>query len=202
MAHAAQSKGVFTYSPPATCDLMVVCAGSPRAASTALCMIAEHIISSVMDAVKAAKKSISSDEYVYAGYWNYHLHAVCSDGKECPLFDGKDGSFDEFKNHIFSIPGLSGEEKKGLDDSMDDVKMSMEHLSSEEAKKVVIVKSHEYDATLMSSCAKRIILTSWREKEDVFDSGLELGWFAEPKEQSREDFERVYDVWSGTFFLK
>ena len=197
MARAAHDKGVFTYQPPQQCKLMGVCAGSPRAASTAHCMIAEHIIDKLMKIRKVEEKlaAAAPDAPVYAGYWNYHLHAVCSDGKECPLFDGKDASFDEFKDHIYSLPGLDGKDKKGLDDSMTDVKASMEHLASKEAEEVIIVKSHEYDATLMAACEKRLVLTSWREKEDVFDSGLELGWFPEPKESSREVFDEVYGVW-------
>ena len=29
----------------------------------------------------------------------------------------------------------------------------------------------------------------------MFDSGLELGWFTQPKEKSRPSFNRVYDIW-------
>ena len=57
------------------------------------------------------------------------------------------------------------------------------------------MKTHEFDAHLMSACAKRLVLTSFRDKEEVFDSGLELGWFTQPKEKSRPSFNRVYDIW-------
>ena len=70
-------------------------------------------------------------------------------------------------------------------------------LAEVDQKTVVIVKSHEFDKTLLSACSKRLILTSWRAKEDVFDSGLELGWFAYPKEAARDDFNKVYEVWDG-----
>jgi hypothetical protein len=67
-------------------------------------------------------------------------------------------------------------------------------VSAEES--VVVVKTHEFDPELMHACSKRLVLTSWRDKEQVFDSGLELGWFQPPKEDSRAGFDRVYDAWT------
>ena len=44
-------------------------------------------------------------------------------------------------------------------------------------------------------CDRRLVLTSSREKEEVFDSALSLGWFTQPKEESRWWFETYYDLW-------
>lgn len=197
MSNAARSKGVFVYEPPEQCAMMVICAGSPRAASTAHCMIAEHVIHHIMEKRKADGRS-KYDAPDYAGYWNYHLHAVCSDGQPCPLYDAESGTLSEFKHHISSLPNLDGEEKDALSHSCDsDVRNSLDRLAEVDEKSVVIVKSHEFDQTLLRACGKRLILTSWREKEDVFDSGLELGWFAYPKEAARDEFNEVYEVWEG-----
>ena len=62
---------------------------------------------------------------------------------------------------------------------------------------VIITKSHEFDGTLMNVCNKRIVLTSSRDSEEVFDSGLNLGWFMYPKEESRETFDKYYALWNG-----
>lgn len=197
MSNAARSKGVFVYDPPEQCQMMVICAGSPRAASTAHCMIAEHVIHYIMESRKKIGRS-KYDAPDYAGYWNYHLHAVCSDGQPCPLYDAVTGDLAEFKHHVSSLPNLDGEEKDALRHACDkDVTDSTKKLAEVDQKTVVIVKSHEFDKTLLSACSKRLILTSWRAKEDVFDSGLELGWFAYPKEAARDDFNKVYEVWDG-----
>ena len=197
MSNAARSKGVFVYDPPEQCQMMVICAGSPRAASTAHCMIAEHVIHYIMESRKKIGRS-KYDAPDYAGYWNYHLHAVCSDGQPCPLYDAVTGDLAEFKQHVSSLPNLDGEEKDALRHACDkDVTESTKKLAEVDQKTVVIVKSHEFDKTLLSACSKRLILTSWRAKEDVFDSGLELGWFAYPKEAARDDFNEVYEVWDG-----
>ena len=110
MSNAARSKGVFVYDPPEQCQMMVICAGSPRAASTAHCMIAEHVIQHIMD----SRKKIGRSKPEYVGYWNYHLHAVCSDGQPCPLYDAVTGDLAEFKQHVSSLPNLDGEEKDAL----------------------------------------------------------------------------------------
>ena len=197
MSHAARSKGVFVYDPPEQCQMMVVCAGSPRAASTAHCMIAEHVIHQVMEKRKKSGHS-KYDAPDYAGYWNYHLHAVCSDGQPCPLYDAVTGDLAEFKQHVSSLPNLDGEEKDALRHACDkDVTASTKKLAEVDQKTVVIVKSHEFDKTLLNACSKRLILTSWRDKEDVLDSGLELGWFSYPKEAARDGFNDVYEVWDG-----
>ena len=49
----------------------------------------------------------------------------------------------------------------------------------------------------MNVCNKRIVLTSSRDSEEVFDSGLNLGWFTYPKEESRETFDKYYALWNG-----
>ena len=49
----------------------------------------------------------------------------------------------------------------------------------------------------MNVCNKRIVLTSSRDPEEVFDSGLNLGWFTQPKEESRETFDKYYALWNG-----
>ena len=113
MSNAARSKGVFVYDPPEQCQMMVICAGSPRAASTAHCMIAEHVIHYIMESRKKIGRS-KYDAPDYAGYWNYHLHAVCSDGQPCPLYDAVTGDLAEFKHHVSSLPNLDGEEKDAL----------------------------------------------------------------------------------------
>ena len=75
------------------------------------------------------------------------------------------------------------------------MRTSLAQLAAVDAESVVVVKTHEFDAHLMSACAKRLVLTSFRDKEEVFDSGLELGWFTQPKEKSRPSFNREYDIW-------
>jgi hypothetical protein len=160
-------------------------------------MITEHVIHHIMEKRKADGRS-KHDAPDYAGYWNYHLHAVCSDGQPCPLYDAESGDLAEFKHHISSLPNLDEEEKDALSHACDsDVRNSLDRLKEVDEKSVVIVKSHEFDQTLLNACGKRLILTSWREKEDVFDSGLELGWFAYPKEAARDEFNEVYEVWEG-----
>ena len=196
LASVAREKSVFTYDAPKQCAMMMVCAGSPRAASTAHCMIAEHVLKKMMG-VLASEEKYPHDQPLYTGYWNYHLHSLCDDGEGCELFDGSDRSVEEFEGEISVMPGLDAEEKRNLRDAMGEVRTSLDQLSMADAESVVVVKTHEFDARLMSACSKRLVLTSWRDKEAVFDSGLELGWFSQPKEKSRPSFEKVYDMWQS-----
>ena len=196
LASVAREKSVFTYDAPKQCAMMMVCAGSPRAASTAHCMIAEHVLKKMMG-VLASEEKYPHDQPLYTGYWNYHLHSLCDDGEGCELFDGSDRSVEEFEGEISVMPGLDAEEKRNLRDAMGEVRTSLDQLSMADAESVVVVKTHEFDAHLMSACSKRLVLTSWRDKEAVFDSGLELGWFSQPKEKSRPSFEKVYDMWQS-----
>ena len=196
LASVAREKSVFTYDAPKQCAMMMVCAGSPRAASTAHCMIAEHVLKKMMG-VLASEEKYPHDQPLYTGYWNYHLHSLCDDGEGCELFDGSDRAVEEFEGEISVMPGLDAEEKRNLRDAMGEVRTSLDQLSMADAESVVVVKTHEFDAHLMSACSKRLVLTSWRDKEAVFDSGLELGWFAYPKEAARDDFNEVYEVWDG-----
>ena len=203
VSRVAKEKFVFTYGVPSQCALMMVCAGSPRAGSTAHCMIAENVLKKVMS-VLAQDGSSKHEKPEYSGYWNYHLHGLCAEGVEqcgkgsdSRLFQGLTGSLDEFEERIDGIPGLSDEGKETLTKSMNDVRRSVEALNAVDAESVVVVKTHEFDSALMSACSRRLILTSFREKEEVFDSGLELGWFSHPKESSRAEFNKVYDLWSG-----
>ena len=195
----ARSNRVFTYSVPKTCGLMMVCAGSPRAASTAHCMIAENVMNQVLGMLHEKQLS-KHDKAQYTGYWNYHLHTACNgDVDNCQLFTGKTGDPFEFAEHIESMDFMDLETKKLTTDAMAEVKTSLEQLHSADIdeESVVVVKTHEFDAELMNACAKRLVLTSWRDKEEVFDSGLELGWFSKPKEASRPVFDHAYDMWSG-----
>ena len=196
LASAARDKSVFTYDVPKQCAMMVVCAGSPRAASTAHCMIAEHVLKKMMGVLASKDPDGSAhDQPQYTGYWNYHLHSLCDDGENCDIFDGEDRSVEEFEGKIPTMNGLDTEERKNLAEAMGEVRTSLAKLAAVDAESVVVVKTHEFDAHLMSACAKRLVLTSFRDKEEVFDSGLELGWFTQPKEKSRPSFDRVYDIW-------
>lgn len=197
LASAAREKSVFTYEPPKQCAMMLVCAGSPRAASTAHCVIAEHVLKNMMAVLKSKDASVAHDQPQYAGYWNYHLHSLCDDGEACELYDGSDRTVDEFESKIDTLSGLDDEKKKSLKEAMGEVRDSLSRLAEADAESVVAVKTHEFDARLMSACAKRLVLTSWRDKEQVFDSGLELGWFTYPKEESRVSFDKVYDMWQS-----
>ena len=183
LASAARDKSVFTYDVPKQCAMMMVCAGSPRAASTAHCMIAEHVLKKMMGVLAFKDPEGSAhDQPQYTGYWNYHLHSLCDDGENCDIFDGHDRSVDEFEGKIPTMNGLDTEERKNLAEAMGEVRTSLAQLAAVDAESVVVVKTHEFDAHLMSACAKRLVLTSFRDKEEVFDSGLELGWFTQPKE--------------------
>ena len=196
LASAARDKSVFTYDVPKQCAMMMVCAGSPRAASTAHCMIAEHVLKKMMGVLAFKDPEGSAhDQPQYTGYWNYHLHSLCDDGENCDIFDGHDRSVEEFEGKIPTMNGLDAEERKNLAEAMGEVRTSLAQLAAIDAESVVVVKTHEFDAHLMSACAKRLVLTSFRDKEEVFDSGLELGWFTQPKEKSRPSFNRVYDIW-------
>ena len=196
LASAARAKSVFTYDVPKQCAMMMVCAGSPRAASTAHCMIAEHVLKKMMGVLASKDPDGSAhDQPQYTGYWNYHLHSLCDDGENCDIFDGEDRSVEEFEGKIPTMNGLDTEERKNLAEAMGEVRTSLAKLAAVDAESVVVVKTHEFDAHLMSACAKRLVLTSFRDKEEVFDSGLELGWFTQPKEKSRPSFDRVYDIW-------
>lgn len=196
LASAARDKSVFTYDVPKQCAMMMVCAGSPRAASTAHCMIAEHVLKKMMGVLAFKDPEGSAhDQPQYTGYWNYHLHSLCDDGENCDIFDGNDRSVEEFEGKIPTMNGLDAEERKNLAEAMGEVRTSLAQLAAIDAESVVVVKTHEFDAHLMSACAKRLVLTSFRDKEEVFDSGLELGWFTQPKEKSRPSFNRVYDIW-------
>ena len=196
LASAARAKSVFTYDVPKQCAMMMVCAGSPRAASTAHCMIAEHVLKKMMGVLASKDPDGSAhDQPQYTGYWNYHLHSLCDDGENCDIFDGEDRSVEEFEGKIPTMNGLDTEERKNLAEAMGEVRTSLAKLAAVDAESVVVVKTHEFDAHLMSACAKRLVLTSFRDKEEVFDSGLELGWFTQPKEKSRPSFDREYDIW-------
>ena len=196
LASAARDKSVFTYDVPKQCAMMMICAGSPRAASTAHCMIAEHVLKKMMGVLAFKDPEGSAhDQPQYTGYWNYHLHSLCDDGENCDIFDGNDRSVDEFEGKIPTMNGLDTEERKNLAEAMGEVRTSLAQLAAVDAESVVVVKTHEFDAHLMSACAKRLVLTSFRDKEEVFDSGLELGWFTQPKEKSRPSFNREYDIW-------
>ena len=197
LASAAREKSVFTYEAPKQCAMMMVCAGSPRAASTAHCVIAEHVLKNMMTVLKSKDASVKHDQPQYAGYWNYHLHSLCDDGDACELYDGSDRTVEEFESKIDTLSGLDDDDRKNLKEAMGEVRVSVEQLAETDAESVVVVKTHEFDARLMGACDKRLVLTSWRDKEQVFDSGLDLGWFTYPKEESRPSFEKIYDMWQS-----
>ena len=196
LASAARDKSVFTYDVPKQCAMMMICAGSPRAASTAHCMIAEHVLKKMMG-VLAFKDPEGSARRSAAVHRVLELPSapLCDDGENCDIFDGNDRSVDEFEGKIPTMNGLDTEERKNLAEAMGEVRTSLAQLAAVDAESVVVVKTHEFDAHLMSACAKRLVLTSFRDKEEVFDSGLELGWFTQPKEKSRPSLNREYDIW-------
>ena len=114
LASAARDKSVFTYDVPKQCAMMMVCAGSPRAASTAHCMIAEHVLKDDGRAGVWDPEGSAHDQPQYTGYWNYHLHSLCDDGENCDIFDGHDRSVEEFEGKIPTMNGLDAEERKNL----------------------------------------------------------------------------------------
>ena len=65
-----------------TVQALVVCAGSPRASSTAECTIAQHVLEYMLTGEKQ-KGYTDQDKATYLGYWNYHLHTLCGDGDGC-----------------------------------------------------------------------------------------------------------------------
>ena len=190
LAKSAQNIGLSTYAPPDQCKAMVVCAGSPRAASTAECTLAEHVLEYMMEDEHRAGR-LQQEKATYLGYWNYHLHQLCSDGFDCenkyPESIRNLNNRDEWANALQNVDGGQ------------DIKSEMDNYYSKrdsvEPSSVVIAKSHEFDETLTTMCDRRLVLTSSRDKEEVFDSALSLGWFTQPKEESRWWFETYYDLW-------
>ena len=190
LSQSAQKIGLSTYAPPDQCKAMVVCAGSPRAASTAECTLAEHVLEYMMEDEHRAGR-LQQEKATYLGYWNYHLHQLCSDGFDCenkyPAGLQNLWTRDDWSNALSNVNGG------------DDIRTEMDNYygkrDSVEPSSVVIAKTHEFDETLLTMCDRRLVLTSSREKEEVFDSALSLGWFTQPKEDSRWWFDTYYDLW-------
>ena len=187
-----------TYIPPDSCQALVVCAGSPRASSTAECTIATHVLEYMLSAQK--KKGLTTEsKATYLGYWNYHLHTLCGDGDGCETKYPSDLRYlrtrlDWSKKMDQTFDPDAKGQLSGILTEMDRYYEKRDAIAPES---VIITKSHEFDGTLMDMCDKRIVLTSSRDSEEVFDSGLNLGWFDQPKEESRDTFNKYFELWRG-----
>ena len=196
----AKEHGIFRYKPPEQCKLMVVCAGSPRAASTAHCAIAGHVLGLVMQSLRErdpAERLRAPEDKKYpspinVGYWNYHLHSFCGSDRDCDMPDGNDGSFDEFVDILDDL-NLAGEKKSAMVDTMGKVRNSLETLGTVDAQSTVIVKTHEFDSTLLNACDKTLVLTSWRDRKDVLESAIDLGWFNSIN--AKNVFDQEFTTW-------
>ena len=117
---------------------MVVCAGSPRAASTAECTLAEHVLEYMMEDEHRAGR-LQQEKATYLGYWNYHLHQLCSDGFDCENkypADLRDlWTRDDWSNALSNVDGG------------DDIRTEMDNYYSKrdsvEPSSVVIAKTHD-----------------------------------------------------------
>lgn len=191
----AHEMGLSTYDLPDECRLMVVCAGSPRAASTAECLIAQDVIDLILEAQH--KRGLTNEtRSIQAGYFNYHLHTFCDDtdcGKTYP--EGPIENAEEWRAAAGHIPDKA--KRKEVYHSIDTLQAFNKAVAKATKHSAVIVKSHEFDADLMEVCNKRMILTSTRDKEEVFDSAVDLGWFESPKSASRGVFNKYFDIWKN-----
>ena len=123
---------------------MVVCAGSPRAASTAECTLAEHVLEYMMEDEHRAGR-LQQEKATYLGYWNYHLHQLCSDGFDCenkyPAALRELWTRDDWSNALSNIDGG------------DDIRTEMDNYygkrDSVEASSVVIGQIARFDETLL-----------------------------------------------------
>ena len=133
---------------------------------------------------------------LYTGYWNYHLHVLCDDAENCEskFPAGPIEGLDAWKAHVAKLWDVQKRDK--LAEGVAEMEKSIGLLDKVRRDSVVLMKSHEFDGQLMSMCRKRLILTSDRDKEEVFDSGVKLKWFDAPKWKSRPSFEKYFKVWS------
>ena len=136
---------------------MVVCAGSPRAASTAECLIAQDVIDLILEAQH--KRGLTNEtRSIQAGYFNYHLHTFCDDtdcGKTYP--EGPIENAEEWRAAAGHIPDKA--KRKEVYHSIDTLQAFNKAVAKATKHSAVIVKSHEFDADLMEVCDKRMILT-------------------------------------------
>lgn len=194
LSSMAHRKGLSTFTIPDQCKLLVVCAGSPRAASTAECAMAKHILQEIMRTLDSKQSKGSTDSFlVDAGYFNFHLHTICS-GDECErlLPDGPIRGVQEWRELKFdSVDDNTRAEIAGALDLYEEY----EHrVASAKSDSVLLVKSHEFDADLTDACHARIILTSERKESDVFESAVKLKWFT-PDMFGAAKFERYNELW-------
>ena len=197
VSDAAVAAGLSTYPSPEDCRLLLVCAGSPRAGSTAQCTIARGVLDLIGYGEKSAGRSFSGllrEEQVNVDYWNFHLHTLCSDGVDCaskyPANPLKDAT--EWRTYTDSI-----EDKKihaDMDNAMRMFEGALEALNTVTGDSIVALKSHEFDESLMNVCKKRVVLTISRDKEEVYESAHDLKWFQGP--DARDYFERYHTQWS------
>ena len=172
-----------------------MCGGSPRAGSTAQCTIAADVLELIMTAEHEAGRRAETKP-LYTGYWNYHLHVLCDDAENCEskFPAGPIEGLDAWKAHVAKLWDVQKRDK--LAEGVAEMEKSIGLLDKVRRDSVVLMKSHEFDGQLMSMCRKRLILTSDRDKEEVFDSGVKLKWFDAPKWKSRPSFEKYFKVWS------
>ena len=195
---SAEMVQLGTYIPPEQCQALVVCAGSPRASSTAECTIAQHVLEYMLTGEKQ-KGYTDQDKATYLGYWNYHLHTLCGDGDGCEQKYPADLRYLRTRMDWSAKLDQTYDEdaKTRLSGILNEMDRYYEKRDAISPSSIIMTKSHEFDGTLMNVCNKRIVLTSSRDSEEVFDSGLNLGWFTYPKEESRETFDKYYALWNG-----
>ena len=147
---SAEMVQLGTYIPPEQCQALVVCAGSPRASSTAECTIAQHVLEYMLTSEKQ-KGYTDQDKATYLGYWNYHLHTLCGDGDGCEQKYPADRGT--------CAPGWTGRQAgsdvlRGRQDPalriLNEMDRYYEKRDSISPSSVIMTKSHEFDGTLMN----------------------------------------------------
>ena len=193
----AVAAGVSTYPAPEDCRLLLVCAGSPRAGSTAQCAIARGVLDLIGYGEKSAGRSFSSllhENQVDVDYWNFHLHTLCSDGVDCALKYPSHPLKDVTEWRAYT-DNIKDEKLRGdMDNAMTMFKDAVESLNTVTGDSIVALKSHEFDESLMNVCKKRVVMTISRDQEKVYESAKDLKWFE--GSDARETFEKYYTQWS------
>lgn len=195
----ARSKSWRTYRLPPTCKAAVICAGSPRAGSTAQCKIAEHILEELVKPRNSRGGLITHSHIsvVELGYHNLLLHLFSGRGVVDTLTEGPFNNIDEWRRAEESLVKDDGDvnqsELRGGFASMKSRAARVERLGE---NAVIITKSHEFDAHLSTVCSKRVVLTASRNKEEVFVSASNLGWFDKAAAPTPA-FEKSFTLWEG-----
>ena len=140
---------VFAVQRAATapkCRLAMIAAGMPRTGSTLTFKVLKAVLS---------KLTIWKSHGVQLKYWQWHLRnsAVPHRG---PLGDAPPGSECETRWQLYNEATAK--------------------LNSLQEDDVVLIKSHEFDAELLSLCTASIVFTSERDVADIAASKVKLGW--------------------------